>query len=169
MDASKKDCCKHKSDCDSLMTERMHYFMGRHLTACDFTDEQTYHRSHRILHNRMLHGWGVVCGLNVRQHPQPECRDSYVEVSPGIALDCCGQELIVECCASCIAQKLAKIPGRTTRNSIHFSCSVFLPKNQKSIPYRSSTTKAIAAKRKPIMVAMTRDGNSVGTGCQRQS
>ena len=112
MDASKKDCCKQKSDCDELMLERMHYFMGRHLTARDFTDEQAYHRSHRLFHNRMLHGWGVVCGLNVRQHPQAECHDRYVEVSPGIALDCCGQELIVECCASCVAQKLPEIPWK---------------------------------------------------------
>lgn len=110
MDASKKECCKKKGDCEDLMRERLRYFMGRHLTASDFTDEQAYHRTHRMFHNRMLHGWGVVCGLNVRQHPQVECRDRYVEISPGVALDCCGREIVVECCASCSDQKLPVIP-----------------------------------------------------------
>jgi hypothetical protein len=110
MNASTSECCKKKNSCEELERERLRYFMGRHLTACDFTDEQAYHVSHRRFHNRMLHGWGVLCGLKVRQHPQPECRDRFVEISPGVAIDCCGREIVVECCASCGEQHLPAIP-----------------------------------------------------------
>lgn len=102
--------CGGRKDCDCLMNERLRYFMGRHLTARDFCDEQAYHRSHRLFHNRMLHGWGVVCGLAVKPHPDPRCATDYVQLSPGVALDCCGREIVVECCASCEAERMPRIP-----------------------------------------------------------
>lgn len=87
-----RDC---DDGCGELANERLRYFTGRHMTARDFRDEQAYHRSHRHLHNRMLHGWGVVCGLDVHPHPVPECRPRYVKVDCGFALDCCGREIAV--------------------------------------------------------------------------
>jgi hypothetical protein len=72
----------------------MRYFNGRYLNARDFRDEQRYHVSRRALHNRLLHGWGVVCGLQVVHH-RPECADRFVIVKPGIAIDCCGREVFV--------------------------------------------------------------------------
>src|SRR5687768_560450 len=41
---------------------------------------------------RYRHGWGVVCGLDVR------CRPKYhdqVVITPGYAVDCCGNDVIV--------------------------------------------------------------------------
>src|SRR6266550_8338729 len=99
MEPPQKECCK--GDCDKPMKERMNYFTGRHLAARDFQDEQLHHRSHRFLHNRMLHGWGVVCGLEVKKHKQPGCENRYVTVSPGMAIDCCGREILVDCAACC--------------------------------------------------------------------
>jgi hypothetical protein len=81
------------------------YFTGRHLTAADFRREQDYHRSHRYLHNRVFHGWGVACGLWVVEHPNAECRKDHVAVKPGIAIDCCGHEIIV-----CGALASPKVP-----------------------------------------------------------
>jgi hypothetical protein len=81
--------------CGALTTERLRYFTGRHMTARDFEDEQSYHHSHRLLHNRMLHGWGIVCGLQVRPHPNADCRTQRVVVRCGMAIDCCGRELVV--------------------------------------------------------------------------
>lgn len=81
--------------CGALTTERLRYFTGRHMTARDFEDEQSYHHSHRLLHNRMLHGWGIVRGLQVRPHPKPDCRTQRVVVRCGMAIDCCGRELVV--------------------------------------------------------------------------
>jgi hypothetical protein len=77
------------------VTERNRYFTGKPMTARDFIAEQHYFLSRHQLHNRLLHGWGVVCGLAVGHHPRPECRDRWVVVDPGIAIDCYGRELIV--------------------------------------------------------------------------
>lgn len=83
--------------CQPLARERLRYFTGRHLTARDFEDADAYHRSFRHLHNRVLHGWGVACGLEVECHPRPECRRDRVVVRCGLALDCCGREIVVPC------------------------------------------------------------------------
>ncbi len=93
---------KTKSHCDSgcggIVTERIRnrYFTGKHLTAQDFIDEQEYFLSRHRLHNRLLHGWGVVCGLLVVPHNKQACRrEWWLVVGSGIALDCCGRELIL--------------------------------------------------------------------------
>jgi hypothetical protein len=109
MESHDKRGCQD-SGCDDLMNERIRYFMGRHLTARDFRDEQVYHRSHRLFHNRMLHGWGVVCGLNVMEHQNADCQKKYVKVTPGMALDCCGREIVVSCAVTCEEQGLPPIP-----------------------------------------------------------
>src|SRR5262245_66006895 len=46
-------------------------------------------------HNQYLHGWGTVCGLKVLEHPNPACRKQYVVVTAGVAVDCCGREILV--------------------------------------------------------------------------
>ncbi len=74
---------------------RNNYFDGKLLVSRDFSDEQDYHRGHRQMHNSLLHGTGTVCGLKIIQHPAPDCRDEFVVVESGMALDCCGQEIIV--------------------------------------------------------------------------
>jgi len=73
-------------------TERPRYFHGQLLTAKDFADEQDYFREKQRRHNRLLHGWGVVCGLSVT----PAAEGCAVVVSPGYALDPCGDEILVE-------------------------------------------------------------------------
>jgi hypothetical protein len=69
--------------------ERPHFFNGKLLTAEDLQREQDYHRNKARLHNRFLHGWGVVQGLSV------SLDQGSVVVSPGLALDCAGNELIL--------------------------------------------------------------------------
>ena len=71
--------------------ERPHYFAGQLLGAEDLQREQDYHRNRSRLHNRFLHGWGVVAGLRV------SLDQGTVVVSPGIALDCAGNELVLAC------------------------------------------------------------------------
>jgi hypothetical protein len=82
--------------CGFIATERNRYFTGKYMTARDFHGEQAYFLSRHQLHNRLFHGWGVVCGLEVIPHKDPECDDNWVIVCPGIAIDCCGRELVVE-------------------------------------------------------------------------
>ena len=50
---------------DSIMYERPHYYRGQLLDENDFNEEQNYHTDRRKHHNKELHGWGVVSGLEV--------------------------------------------------------------------------------------------------------
>src|SRR5438046_2496021 len=74
---------------------RNHFFTGKMMGAGEFATETLYHAGKMRHHNVRLHGWGVVCGLKVKQHPAAECRKRYVIVEPGSALDCCGQEILL--------------------------------------------------------------------------
>jgi hypothetical protein len=70
--------------------ERPRFFTGQLLTADDFQQEQDYFRDKSRLHNRFLHGWGIVAGLDVTVD-----QGTTVAVSPGLALDCAGNELVL--------------------------------------------------------------------------
>jgi hypothetical protein len=75
------------------MAKRVRFFDGQLLTAADFEVEQTYHLEKRRLHNRLLHGVGIVEGLEVTEDDSPS---SGVVVSPGFALDGFGNEIVVD-------------------------------------------------------------------------
>ena len=68
---------------------RVNYFHGRLLTADDLASEQAATRGLRWLHNRQLHGDGVVTGLDVT------VEDGSLHVSPGMAIDALGREVIL--------------------------------------------------------------------------
>lgn len=51
---------------------RLKYFYGQMLSACDFQTEQNFFREKLKLHNRCMHGYGVVCGLRVEPVPMPK-------------------------------------------------------------------------------------------------
>ena len=68
---------------------RVRFFPGQLLTAEDLQLEQEYHRERARLHNRLLHGWGVVDGFDVRS------RAGTIVVTPGLAFDPSGDEIIL--------------------------------------------------------------------------
>ena len=68
---------------------RVNYFSGRVLSADDLRGEQEQARARQWLHNRLLHGNGVVTGLDVAVD------GSDVQVSPGIAIDGLGREIML--------------------------------------------------------------------------
>lgn len=82
---------------------RLRYFHGQMLGADDLRREQDYFRERLRLRNRCLHGHGVVCGLLVEtvgpDHPcdPPGGPDGgpRVRVTPGMAVDCAGDEIVV--------------------------------------------------------------------------
>jgi hypothetical protein len=84
------------SECELPAAKRLNYFTGQFLTEGDFRAEQDYHIGKHRQHNHYLHGRGTVCGLKVVQHPNPDCRDRFVLIEPGLALDCCGREVVVK-------------------------------------------------------------------------
>jgi hypothetical protein len=77
------------------VVERNRYFTGKFMAARDFAADTEYLLSRHRLHNRLLHGWGIVCGLDVRPHPRPECAREWVVVRAGLAIDCHGRELLL--------------------------------------------------------------------------
>jgi DNA-binding beta-propeller fold protein YncE len=85
----------HCVECSVPQLARNHYFTGKLLVERDFTDEQRYHIGKQRRHNQRLHGRGTVCGLQVKEHPNAACRNQYVVIEPGMAIDCCGREIIV--------------------------------------------------------------------------
>lgn len=69
--------------------KRPRFFDGKLLTAADLKLEQEFHREKSQLHNRSLHGFGIVSGLKVIVDA------GKILVQPGLALDCEGNELVV--------------------------------------------------------------------------
>lgn len=67
------------------------FFAGQLLTDQDLQLEQQYFMDRLRRHHRFLHGWGVVHGLRVSV-----ADSSTVVVSPGVAIDCEGNDLVCE-------------------------------------------------------------------------
>ena len=61
--------------------KRVNYSLGLVLGVDEFEQEQTYFLERDRQHNRSLHGYGTVCGLNVTVN------GSEINVSPGLAVD----------------------------------------------------------------------------------
>ncbi len=70
---------------------RNRYFYGKLLDVFHFEMEQSYFNEKRWLLNRLISGYGVVCGLNVTLGSDQQS----VVVSPGVGIDKCGREIIV--------------------------------------------------------------------------
>jgi len=89
--------------CDRGIAERPRYFPRALITSDDLTLEQEYSRNKLRLHNRMLHGWGVVCGAQVCMVPKAngngngEFEPWKVYVKPGYILGPCGDEINIDC------------------------------------------------------------------------
>src|SRR5262245_17469480 len=98
-------CCGGSSatTCDTHIAELPRYYPRQLITPDDLTLEQNYFRDRLRRHNRLLHGWGVVCGalvcpLTVKQ------ADGSVSVSPwqvqvqtGYILGPYGDEIVLDC------------------------------------------------------------------------
>ncbi len=78
--------------CAGLQTfVRPRFFAGQLLTESELMLLEQYVLDKHRLHNVHLHGWGVVCGLQVRCD---DCGDGVI-VEPGYAIDPCGNDIIV--------------------------------------------------------------------------
>jgi hypothetical protein len=68
---------------------------GMLLEARHLATEHRYNALRMNTHDIRLHDFGTVCGLRVEKHPEPDCVNTYAILRPGIALDCCGREIVV--------------------------------------------------------------------------
>lgn len=87
---------------------RNRYFYGKLLDVFHFELEQNYFNAKRWMLNRLVSGYGVICGLNV----QLGSDNQSVIVTPGIAIDRCGHEIIV--CQNSEPQPLPPPPQTPT-------------------------------------------------------
>ncbi len=82
------------SPCDAGAFSRPQFFAGQLLTEDDLDAIETYVVGKNRLHNSRLFGAGVVCGLDVTCGA---CDTMTIQVAPGYALDCCGNDLVLSC------------------------------------------------------------------------
>jgi hypothetical protein len=73
-------------------TVRPNFFPGRVLTADDLREEQEYHREKHRRHLQMLHGLGVVDGLDV----DVAADGATLSIDPGMAIDEYGREIVLD-------------------------------------------------------------------------
>ena len=83
-------CCREFPLPDAAVRNR--FFYGKLMDAYHFELETNYQNARRWLLNRLVSGWGVVCGLNVKRGPE----ENTVVVEPGVAIDRWGREIIVQ-------------------------------------------------------------------------
>src|SRR5258705_5142121 len=83
------DETKQKKGVQTFVRNR--YFYGKLLDVYHFELEQDYSNGKRWLLNRLISGYGVVCGLDV----QPADKVRGVKVTSGIAIDRAGREIVV--------------------------------------------------------------------------
>jgi hypothetical protein len=99
MTCSSCECgCGGSCGCDVALAgegfSRPAFFGGMLLTEDDLQAVVDYNVAKRRLTNRHTLGAGVVCGLDVTCHP---CETGKVQVSPGYAIECCGNDILVSC------------------------------------------------------------------------
>jgi hypothetical protein len=85
--------------CAEGLFERPRYFPRQLITPAEMTLEQNYFRDKMRRHNRLLHGWGVVCGARVCPVPNPDRSDAEpwkVAVHPGYILGPYGDEIVID-------------------------------------------------------------------------
>jgi hypothetical protein len=85
---------------DAPYLERMRFFPGQLITSDDLIQEQNYQRARMRRHNRLLHGWGVVCGAWVKpkatSSDDQQGNSAEVIVDPGYVLGPYGDEIVIE-------------------------------------------------------------------------
>lgn len=98
------NCCGATTNpCDSTIAELPRYYPRQLITPDDLTLEQNYFRDRMRRHNRLLHGWGVVCGALVCPATTTNSDGSVsftawqVQVQTGYALGPYGDEIILDC------------------------------------------------------------------------
>lgn len=97
-------CCGGTtSACDTSIAEVPRYYPRQLITPEDLTLEQDYFRDRMRRHNRLLHGWGVVCGALVCPASTTDTNGVVsltpweVIVQPGYILGPYGDEIILDC------------------------------------------------------------------------
>lgn len=85
-----KECVTVQTENSTLPpNKRTNYAYGMVMDVDAFRQEQTHFEWKHALGNRLLHGYGTVCGL--RLHAEPDGPDVRILVEPGYAVNPQGQ------------------------------------------------------------------------------
>lgn len=164
-------CTASGSSCDTMIAELPRYYPRQLITPDDLTLEQNYFRDRMRRHNRLLHGWGVVCGALVCPAPTPAGSDPttppfvpwQVQVQMGYVLGPYGDEIILDCPRT-VDLRTAGVTGVTGEPCVEpvdpWCSQVFTPP--------ASSTLYIAVKYKQCMTRPVRV-QPVGCGCNDNS
>ncbi|HYB76584.1 MAG TPA: hypothetical protein VEE85_00155 [Candidatus Bathyarchaeia archaeon] len=162
------NCCggTTTTTCDSTIAELPRYYPRQLITPDDLTLEQNYFRDRMRRHNRLLHGWGVVCGATVCPVTTTNSDGTVsftpwqVKVQKGYILGPYGDEIILDCCRT-VDLRTSGCSGVTGQPCIDAPdpwCSqVFIPPTTTGLLY-------IAVQYKQCMMRPVRV-QPVGCGC----
>jgi hypothetical protein len=164
---SNSNCCTASTNpCDSTIAELPRYYPRQLITPDDLTLEQNYFRDRMRRHNRLLHGWGVVCGglvcpvTTTNADGTTSFTPWQVQVQQGYVLGPYGDEIILDC-ARKVDLRTPGVSGVTGEPCIDAPdpwCSqVFTPPSTTGVLY-------IAVKYKQVMTRPVRV-QPVGCGC----
>src|SRR5215472_14359546 len=156
--------------CDQGVSERPRYYARQLITADDLTLEQDYFRARLRLHNRLLHGWGVVCGAEVWSVPKAGAsanttdREPWmVMVCPGYVLGPYGDEIFIDC-KRIVDLRTRGVSGQTgdpCSDAMDPWCSEVLDQPDTTRLYVAVRSKQIATR--PVRV------QPIGCGCDDSS
>jgi hypothetical protein len=174
----KSDTICRDVPCDAGVAERPRYYARQLITPDDMTLEQEYFRSKLRTHNRMLHGWGVVCGALVCLVPkagksengpekngngQAQTGEEFepwkVMVKPGYILGPYGDEINIDC-TRVVDLRTNGVTGATGEQCVEASdpwCSEVFEQRQSDRLYIAVRYKEIATR--PVRV------QPAGCGC----
>lgn len=153
----------HYTGCiDQCSPIRNRYFYGKMLDVFHFELEQNYFNGKRWLLNRLVSGYGVVCGLNVLL--SSDLKSLYV--TPGLAIDKCGHEIIL-CKPSVPIPLPAPAPPPQTGGGAQTPPTASGNPNNPQQPSTTSTqpagTPAIANSNTPATSSGSSNAGSTGT------
>lgn len=87
-------------DCGGVVSERPRWFAGQLVAPTDLDAIQQWVLGRERRHNRMLHGWGISCGLAVAPRVSSQTGVAVpwsLTLGAGYALASCGDEVAVPC------------------------------------------------------------------------
>lgn len=87
------ESCTTCDPCNASL-ERVRYYPRQLIDANTLTTEQEYAREKHRRHNRYLHGWGVVCGLDVKASPT-DTQPWQLTVCPGYLVTPQGDDICI--------------------------------------------------------------------------
>ncbi|HUS12418.1 MAG TPA: hypothetical protein VMZ30_18265 [Pyrinomonadaceae bacterium] len=176
----KTDTISRELSCDRGVAERPRYYARQLITSDDLTLEQEYFRNKLRAHNRLLHGWGVVCGAHVC--PRPAAGDwGYrpweVVIEPGYIMGPYGDEIIIDCerVVDLRTNGVTGCTGEPSMESVDPWCSqVYVPRDLTeplyvAVKYKESQTRPVrvqpigcSCEDNPCEYSRLRDGYEIG-------